>query len=79
VNFIQLIQKKKKKRELHPMKKVKIYGILPFDRPLLANHPWGVLLLHRLRGLDLQWVSNNWYPSKLESLERERERKRERE
>ena len=51
----------------HPMKKVKIYGILPFDRPLLANH-----LLHRLRGLDLQWVSNNWYPSKLESSDRER-------
>ena len=59
----------KKKRELHPMKKVKIYGILPFDRPLLANH-----LLHRLRGLDLQWVSNNWYPSKLESSKRETER-----
>ena len=64
----------KKKRELHPMKKVKIYGILPFDRPLLANHLWWVFLLHRLRGLDLQWVSNNWYPSKLESSKRETER-----
>jgi hypothetical protein len=36
----------------HPMKKVKIYGILPFDRPLLANHLWWAFLLHRLRGLD---------------------------